>query len=133
MSEITIKYERIKWTPSCKASLLLPGGILLSRDWKNQEVGHPSTTKKKYKSEGEFDFWLELFQINFKGIYPPGSKCEALQLGVHLILLYFIRMSLFIAETFLYFDGGWGHSFWPFKSLDINMVYISDVYVYIKL
>ena len=24
-------------------------------------------------------------------LYPPGSKCEALQLGVHLILLYFIR------------------------------------------
>ena len=25
-SEILIKYKRIKWTPSCKASLLLPGG-----------------------------------------------------------------------------------------------------------
>ena len=25
--------------------------------------------------------------------YPPGSKREALQLGVHLILLYFIRIS----------------------------------------
>ena len=24
--EILIKYKRIKWTPSCKASLLLPGG-----------------------------------------------------------------------------------------------------------
>ena len=25
-SEILIKYKRIKWTPSCKASLLLLGG-----------------------------------------------------------------------------------------------------------
>ena len=24
--EILIKYQRIKWTPSCKATLLLPGG-----------------------------------------------------------------------------------------------------------
>ena len=32
--------------------------------------------------------------------YPPGSKSEALQLGVHLILLYFIRISLLSAEIF---------------------------------
>ena len=25
-SEILIKYKRIEWTPSCNASLLLPGG-----------------------------------------------------------------------------------------------------------
>ena len=25
-TQILIKYKRIKWTPSCKASLLLPGG-----------------------------------------------------------------------------------------------------------
>ena len=24
--QILIKYKRIKWTPSCKATLLLPGG-----------------------------------------------------------------------------------------------------------
>ena len=24
--QILIKYKKIKWTPSCKASLLLPGG-----------------------------------------------------------------------------------------------------------
>jgi len=35
------------------------------------------------------------------GFYPPGSKSVALQLGVHLILLYFIRISLLSAETFL--------------------------------
>ena len=31
-------------------------------------------------------------------------------------------------------DGGWGPTFWFFKSLDINMLYILclDVYVYIK-
>ena len=28
-------------------------------------------------------------------------------------------------------DGGWGTTFWFFKSLDINMVYTLDVYVYI--
>ena len=28
--------------------------------------------------------------------YPPGSKCEALQLGVHLILLYFIPRRRYI-------------------------------------
>ena len=44
--------------------------------------------------------------------YPPGSKSEALQLGVHLILLYFIRISLLSAETFFLFwwsvvGGGW--------------------------
>ena len=37
--------------------------------------------------------------------YPPKSKSEALQLGVHLILLYFIRISLLSAETF-FFEGG---------------------------
>ena len=33
-------------------------------------------------------------------IFPPGSKCEALRLGVHLILLYLIRISLLITATF---------------------------------
>ena len=72
--------------------------------------------------------------------YPPGSKCEALRLGVHLILLYFIRIWILSAETFFYLGGGWsvvdggwlvGHTFWFFKSLDINMVYTLGVYVYI--
>ena len=70
--------------------------------------------------------------------YPPGSKSEALQLGVHLILSYFIRISLLSAETFFYFGvgwlvvgGGWMPTFWFFKSLDINMVYTLGVYVYI--
>ena len=44
--------------------------------------------------------------------YPPGSKSEALQLGVHLFLLYSIRISLLSAETFFFFwwwmvGGGW--------------------------
>ena len=62
--------------------------------------------------------------------YPPGSKSEALQLAVHLILLYFIRIS-FLMETFFYFGGGWGPTFWFFKSLDIDVVYTLGVYVYI--
>ena len=66
--------------------------------------------------------------------YPPGSKSEALQLGVHLILLYFIRISLLSAVTsFLFWwslgGGGWGTTFWFFKSLDINMVYTLDIYL----
>ena len=32
---------------------------------------------------------------------------EAFPLGVHLILLYFIRISLLTPETFFYLDGGW--------------------------
>ena len=52
---------------------------------------------------------VSLFDLG-KGLngqfYPPGSKSEALKLGVHLILLYFIRTSLLSAETFFYFDGG---------------------------
>ena len=40
--------------------------------------------------------------------FPPGSKSEPLRLGVHLILLCFIKISLLSAETFFYFDGGWG-------------------------
>ena len=68
----------------------------------------------------------------------PGSKSEALQLGVQLILLYFIRIPLLITETFFYFGGewwvvggGWGPTFWFFKSLDNNMVYTLGIYVYI--
>ena len=90
--------------------------------------------------------------------YPPGSKSEALRLGVHLILLYFIRISLLTPETFFYFDGGWwvvGGGWWMvgggwlvvdgwwsttfgfFKSLYNNMVYtlgifINVYYIYLK-
>ena len=36
------------------------------------------------------------------GIYPPGSKSKALRIGVHLIFLYFIRISLSIPKTFFH-------------------------------
>ena len=67
-------------------------------------------------------------------IYPPGSKSEALQLGVNLILLYFIRIFLLITEIFFLFwwslmDGGWGATVWFFKSLDNNMLYILVIYL----
>ena len=42
---------------------------------------------------------MEVLALN----YPPGSKSEALQLGVYLILLYFIRIILLSAETFFLF------------------------------
>ena len=38
-------------------------------------------------------------------IYPPGSKCEALRLGVHLILLYFIRILVVGTEIIFYLVG----------------------------
>ena len=37
--------------------------------------------------------------------YPPGSKCEALRLGVHLILLYFIRILVVGTEIIFLFCG----------------------------
>ena len=70
---------------------------------------------------------------DIKKNYPPGSKSEALQLGVHLILLYFIGSDLECGDFFFILVGGWWWmpTFWSFKSLDINMVYTLDVYVYI--
>ena len=62
--------------------------------------------------------------------YPPGSKSEALQLGVHFILLYFISIWSWVRKLF-FFDGWWVTTFWFLKSLDINMVYTLNVYVYI--
>ena len=50
----------------------------------------------------------------FQMDYPPWSKCEALRLGVHLILLYFIRI-LVVGTEIIFFiwmvDGGWCPTF----------------------
>ena len=66
-------------------------------------------------------------------IYPPGSKRETLQLGVHLILLYFIRISFLYPKIFVLFSGrlgvGVGLTFLFFKSFDSNMVYTLGIYV----
>ena len=68
--------------------------------------------------------------------YPPWGKCEALRLGVHLILLYFIRILVVGTEIiFLFWCGcgcgcGW-QTFFVFKSLNKNMVYISGINVYV--
>ena len=64
--------------------------------------------------------------------HPPGSKSEALRLGVHLILLYFDRISILSAETFFYFDGRW-RTFWFCKYLSSFLVYSWHVYVYIYI
>ena len=50
--------------------------------------------------------------------YPPGSKSEALRLGVHLILLYFIGSHLQPRRLLFYLGGGRWPTFWFFKSLD---------------
>ena len=41
-----------------------------------------------------------------KVFFPPGSKCEALGLGVHFILIYFIMISFLNPKIFFYFRGG---------------------------
>ena len=44
---------------------------------------------------------------SLKALYPPTrSKCGALPLGVHLILLYFLRISI-LTPNFLMGWGGW--------------------------
>ena len=74
---------------------------------------------------------VSLFLFISTLVYHTGSKSIALQLGVHLILLYFIRILLLSAETFFLFGGWWMATFWFFKSLDIHMVDTLGVYVYI--
>ena len=56
--------------------------------------------------------FLEATKRATMNYFPHGSKSEALRLGVHLILLYFIWISLWTPETFFLFgrwmvDGGW--------------------------
>ena len=60
-------------------------------------------------------FLRETFSTNFTlktmtykklVLFPPGSKSVALQLVVHLILLYFIRIWSWVRRLFFYF-GGW--------------------------
>ena len=72
---------------------------------------------------GSINIWSGLLNNN----YPPGSNSVALQQGVHLIRLYFIRIwwvrRLFFVFWWLVGGGGWGTTFWFFKSLDIYLVY----------
>ena len=89
---------------------------------------------KTLRSIVKFNFWSFLLKKTKNNYFPPGSKSEALQLGVHLILSYFIKIWILSAETFFLFGwvvGGWMPTFWFFKSLDIKMVYTLGVYVYI--
>ena len=98
-------------------------GLILSSSWKKFQLNQSARmilckiclkVKKNTK-----DFPVNWTQIKFKKgfsyiffrgpinlleiFYPPGSKSVALQLGVHLILLYFIRITLLSAETFFLF------------------------------
>ena len=47
-----------------------------------------------------------VFHFRINNDYPPGSKSEALPLGVQLILFYFIRISILTPETFFPLRGG---------------------------
>ena len=53
----------------------------------------------KTNSVNKLKFLYNNIQL-WSNIYPPGSKCEALRLGVHLILLYFIRISFWVRRYF---------------------------------
>ena len=46
------------------------------------------------------NFFIKIKKVDRN--YPPGSKSVALQLGVHLILLYFIRILILGAKTFVF-------------------------------
>ena len=57
-------------------------------------------------------------------IYPPGSKCEALQPGSPFNSLIFIRISLLTLDIFFSFGGWWmvdGVFFFVSMSFDSNM------------
>ena len=79
---------------------------------------------------------VQLLCSTYANYIIPGRKSEALQLGDHLILLYFISISLLIPEIFVLFIRGWrvGGARCPtfvfFKSLDNNMVYSLGIDVY---
>ena len=84
-----------------------------------------------------YHWFFILFSFFFINLcFYPGNKCEALRLGVHLILLYFIRISLSTPKTFFVISlggGGWGvavSNFLFFKSLDNNMVYSLGIGIY---
>ena len=87
-------------------------------------------------------------KISITRFYPPGSKSVALQLGVHLILLYIIRISSWWWRHFFYLDGGrltvgggWGPTFLVFNflyntmvnTLDIAVYMYIDIYIYISV
>ena len=70
-------------------------------------------------------------------LFPPWEESsEAFTLGVHLILLYFIRISLLTPKIYVLFSvrwevgGGWWATFWFFKSLN-NMVFNLGIDVYV--
>ena len=72
--------------------------------------------------------------VNHQGEFIPlGGMSEAFPLGVHLILLYFIRISLLTPETFFYLGGGWKSTFGFFKSLYNNMVYTLGIYIHVYI
>ena len=81
-----------------------------------------------YEEQKTIPSWL-IWCSWLASIYPPGSECEALRLGVHLILLYFIRISPLYPKTFFLFWCGCGcgygwSTFFVLKSLDNNIILI---------
>ena len=78
-----------------------------------------------------------LKQVHIFYSYPPGSKCKALRLRVHLILLYFIRILFWVRRLFFYFVGmgvdvGVGGGLFLCLNLIIIIWYILQVYMYAK-
>ena len=105
-----------------------PKGVSESRTYLNKfkifDNFRPCCTNSKSPSRLFFGLWwfmdgVKLFWswVFFSICDSPGSNCEALRLGVHLILFYFGRISLLTPETFGLF-GWWregGGDFFAFQ------------------
>ena len=74
-------------------------------------------------------------RYNRSSYFPRRSKCEALGLGIQLILLYFIRIFFWVRRLFfiLMVGGGWARpTFWFFTSLNNIKEYNLGVDVYLN-
>ena len=74
-----------------------------------------------------------IFHLGDLWSHPPGSKCKALRLGVHLILLYFIMIPLLTTKILFFYLGVGGAStnFLVFNFLYNTLVNILDIGLHI--
>ena len=94
------------------------------------------------QTTSNWNWWLRLPPViifgstnKFPNVINNFQKSVALQLGVHLILLYFITIWILSAETFFLFwcgcgCGCWWRTFFFFKFVYNDMVYTLGIGVY---
>ena len=70
----------------------------------------PHGSKSEALRLGPIDSLWSLWEGNKRSVFP---------IGIHLILLYFISVSLWPRRFLFYFDGGWGPTFRLFIFVDI--------------